>query len=192
LGIGAAHEVLFIRGEEMMRTSFAIAAVCAALATSPQHASAQTYQLLPRHDTDDTHVRWGLLAPGVAMFAAGWVFNGLVSLGAGQCGPKIEIYTTPGSSGDTCEGDPEWDPFRAAGAVPLVGPFVQLTLKPGDLGDDYWAAWLIADGAVQLAGLTMIVIAIADPKRRASSDDETTFVPDVAPGRAGLALMGRF
>jgi len=109
------------------------------------------------------------------------------------------------------EGTSGWNgvPFDlGALALPVVGPWITLgTLKPncgGRYGDepggctrvhtqDAWAAILIVDGLVQLAGATLIVVGLAFPRQELVVTE--TVKARVVPVRLGstghgLALVG--
>jgi hypothetical protein len=126
----------------------------------------------------------GLIISGAVLLGVGWIGDFLVSLPAGD---------DPFHSG----AEPEWSSFRYTSFIPIAGPWVQLAVKPTEFDNDYWGMWLIIDGLMQAAGITMLVAGIAT----SSGDDGATadaggvqlmFVPSVGPDRASLTLAGRF
>jgi hypothetical protein len=135
--------------------------------------------------------------------------RGVVISGAiiGGIGLGFAIAVTAGTS----EGASDWNgvPFDlGALAVPVLGPWITLgTLKEncgGKYGDepggctrthtqDAWAAILVVDGLVQLAGLTVMVVGLAFPRQELVITE--TAKVRVVPTRLGsaghgLALVG--
>jgi hypothetical protein len=147
----------------------------------------EPHEGFPHMSYEQTRVRWGVLAPGVALFAVGWLSNGIAGALAGTCPPSFSLY------GSSCTSDPAWGDFRAFAAVPLIGPWLQLGAKPTNHGADGWVAWLVVDGIVQLAGLTMIVAALLNPRRVVIDVPNGLSVkPELGPDRAGAVLVGVF
>lgn len=122
-----------------------------------------------------------LVLLGSFVWGGSYVLTSLAGPWAGRC-------YRPFSGGCPSE-DPAWEPFRWLGFVPLAGPWIQLAFKPGDLGDDAWAPWLILTGSAQLAGLVSLILAFALPSRR-RRDVEVGAI--VAPQLTGLSFSGRF
>lgn len=126
----------------------------------------------------------GLLVSGGVMLGVGWIVNFIVGLPAGD---------DPFRSGS----EPEWEGFRIASLVPVAGPWIQLGVKPTGFTEDYWAMWLLIDGALQLAGTTMLIIGAATSS---GADDviadvggvELRIAPVASTSGAGLTLTGRF
>ena len=126
----------------------------------------------------------GLIVSGAVLLGGGWVANIITGLPAGD---------DPFSSGS----EPEWDTFRGVSLVPVAGPWIQLGVKPTTFSQDYWAPWLIIDGLMQVAGITMLVIGIATPRTETvvaerATDFQWALVPQLSPGHAGAAFVGTF
>jgi hypothetical protein len=119
---------------------------------------------------------------GVAIFAAAYLLNGLVSLPAGS-GGLGEPGPAPRTRMD------QWDSFRGTAFIPLVGPWIQLAQKPTSFDEDLWGPWLVTWGALQVGGATLLGIGIGLAETR---DPSLVVLPDVGEGRAGLLVNGRF
>jgi hypothetical protein len=127
---------------------------------------------------------WGLLIAGIAMLAASYAANVLISMFAG-----LELF---GSSDASL-----WDGFRYSSLIPIVGPWIQIGVKPTSFDNDNWGIWLIIDGILQAGGLSMLIIGLITPQRETVySDRESGFelavLPQIGPGFTGLSLAGRF
>ena len=115
--------------------------------------------------------RWGLFFSGLGVFAA----TSLINLGIGL---GTELGTL---------------------AIPLYGPFyiggVALTCRGSGLCGVVGLAGflLVVDGLAQVAGLTMMIVALA-ARREVEVRDEpsASVVPLMLPGGGGLAVAGRF
>ena len=122
----------------------------------------------------------GLIVAGAVVLGAGWITNIIVSAFAGA-----------GSSWDS------WEPFRYTGLVPALGPWIQLALIPSGSGRDGWDQYLVTDGVIQLAGLTMLILGIAIPVEHTvyaqnGGGVQLGFVPNLSPHTAGGSLVGTF
>jgi hypothetical protein len=131
----------------------------------------------------------GLIISGAVILGVGWVFNIITSLFAGV---HVDLFGS-GSGGSS----DAWEAFRYTGLIPVVGPWIQMALQPTSFGNDGWGPYLIIDGLLQAAGLTMLVIGVATQggdEDTAENDDgiELTILPSVSPGFAGLTALGRF
>ncbi len=132
----------------------------------------------------------GMIIGGAVMLGVGWVLNIVGSLFAGI---HVDLFGS-GSGGSTSE----WEAFRYTGIIPVVGPWIQLGIEPAHGSDDAWGAWLIIDGLLQAAGLTLLIVGIAT----SGGDDEDTaegehgielaILPTMGPDHAGLSALGRF
>lgn len=137
----------------------------------------------PATRTEQGHIT-GLIVAGAVVLGAGWLTNIIVSLGAGA------------SIIDPSE---DWAPFRFTGLVPVLGPWIQLGIKPGNaIGRrNIWGEYLVIDGVFQLAGLAMLIAGIVVPVERTVRADGGTgidlaVVPSLSPNYSGLDLIGRF
>lgn len=131
-----------------------------------------------------TRPNLGLIVSGAVLLGVGWVANIISGLPAGD---------DPFDSGS----EPEWDAFRLTSIIPVAGPWIQLGVKPTTFAQDYWAPWLIIDGLLQLAGVTMLIVGIATPRTQttvAANEGglQMALVPRVGPDQAGAALVGTF
>lgn len=116
----------------------------------------------------------GLLRFGGVMLLATYLPNTVVSAVAG-------FQSNAWFSGTF---DGAWDAFRVVGAIPVVGPWIQLAIAPTP--PNGWIPWLVVDGILQgvAAGLLIAGAAI--------HIEDTAVTPWAGPDRAGLALDGTF
>jgi len=143
----------------------------------PQYAQPQYAQPPPQPRTETGHLT-GLIVSGAVVFGVSWLTNILIGLGAGA-GPSYDA----------------WDDFRWVGLVPVLGPWIQMGIKPTSLGADDWAYYLTIDGILQAAGATMLILGIAIPVERTvyAEDGERRGIDlAIAPSPTGLNLLGRF
>lgn len=132
----------------------------------------------------EERVNLGLTIAGAAMLGASYISNIVVSLFAG-----IGF----GSSAEEA-----WNDFRFVGLVPVLGPWIQLGIKPTPIDQDYWVTWLVIDGVLQAAGLTMLIVGLTvresvEVRAVAEIGDFTLSVtPFAGPTGSGLALSGTF
>ena len=78
--------------------------------------------------------------------------------------------------------------------VPFAGPFIQMGFISGSNSQSAYAL-LAIDGAVQLGGLTMIIVGAALSSRAANKPvraDRIQFSPTFSATGGGMALEGRF
>jgi hypothetical protein len=139
----------------------------------------------PRHH----HANLGPIIGGAVMLGAGWVLNIVGSLFAG-----VHVDLFGGGGGP----DEQWQTFRFTGLIPVLGPWIQLGVQPTSFSQDGWGTWLIIDGLLQAAGLTLLIVGAT----MSSGDEEATadgdggvqlaLLPSVSPGQVGLTLVGRF
>lgn len=175
------------------RAALALIVGAMVVSASASRASAQTQIVYVPSETyaqpmmepeDETRPNLGAIIPGAVLLGVGWIANFIVGLPAGD-DPFVS-----GGAGD------EWDAFRLASIIPVAGPWVQLAVKPTDFDQDYWATWLIIDGLLQAAGLTVLIVGIATPSHsrgRASVPGPSLALrPSASPGHAGLSLVGSF
>ncbi len=128
--------------------------------------------------------RVGLIVSGAVLLGVGWLSNIIVGVPAGE-----NVF---GSGREEA-----WEPFRYSSLIPLVGPWVQLGVKPTAFSEDGWAIWLILNGVMQAAGTALLVSGIAlsdDGGGSAAADSGPSFavLPNVGPNHAGLSLFGSF
>ncbi len=126
----------------------------------------------------------GLTIPGIALLVVGWVTNVVGGLLAGTNGIFFSRTRDFG-----------WEPFAAASVVPVLGPWIQLALKPTGLEQDDWATWLVINGLVQAAALTTLILALvhAHSDEHAARDAVELFVaPAFSPSHVGVTLTGRY
>lgn len=148
------------------------------------YVPSQTYVEPMMEPEDESRPNLGAIIPGAVLLGVGWVANLIVGLPAGD-DPFVS-----GGAGD------EWDAFRLSSIIPVAGPWVQLAVKPTDFDQDYWATWLIIDGLLQAAGLTVLIVGIATPSHSrgyaAVQGPTLALSPSASPGHAGLSLVGSF
>lgn len=46
---------------------------------------------------------------------------------------------------------------------PVLGPWIQIALKPGSLANDDWAYYLTINGLIQALGTTLLVLGLTIP-----------------------------
>lgn len=150
-----------------MRSKMMLAAALAVSTLAPSAAEAQTVQgqvyvqpgygqpvatqpapgyAQPAPRTEE-RVHVGLIVAGAVMFGVSWLLHALLISPLAGC----SLSSSSGCSST-------WEDFRWTGALPLVGPWIQLGIKPGGLGNDGWGPYLIIDGLLQAGGLTMLIL----------------------------------
>ncbi len=111
----------------------------------PQYVQQPQYYAQPQPTRTEQRAHVGLIVGGAVMLGVSWLVHGaLISPFAGyslDSGYQIA-----------------WEAFRYMGLVPLAGPWIQLAIKPSGLSDDGWGPYLIIDGLLQAAGLTMLIL----------------------------------
>lgn len=135
----------------------------------------------PQPRTEE-RVHVGLIVAGSVMLGVSWLLHALLISPLAGC----SLSSTSGCSST-------WEDFRWTGALPLVGPWVQLAIKPTDLGQDGWGPYLIIDGLLQAGGLTMLILgATITETVTVYGDNESgpSLRLGVAPG--GLTARGTF
>ncbi len=125
----------------------------------------------------------GLLIAGPIVLAVPWLLNGIGGLFAG-------VHVSFGSSG--APEDPRWDAFRWAGFIPVVGPWIELAIKPTGFEEDGWGTWLVLNGLLQATGLGILIAGIAQQSEPAPDEPYVSVLPTVGPDGAGLMVSGRF
>lgn len=143
---------------------------------------------------DEPHGReTGLLISGAVILGVGWITAALIGLFGGYEDRSCLSGwgCTPPPPGGT-SWRPAWDNFRATSLLPLVGPWIQLAVKPE--GDDMWPVWLIANGVIQATGAVLLAVGIALFDGSGDREEGTTalVLPDVGMDRAGVTLLGTF
>ena len=134
----------------------------------------------------------GLLISGAVILGVGWITAALIGLFGGYEDRSCLSGwgCTPPPPGGT-SWRPAWDNFRATSLLPLVGPWIQLAVKPE--GDDMWPVWLIANGVIQATGAVLLAIGIAVFDGSGDEAAPTALVvPDLGMDRVGLTLLGTF
>lgn len=139
-----------------------------------------------------------LAAGGAFLLTAGWVSSFAVGL---HEGPALFL------SDEQINGERRWhQDFRFTSFLPVVGPWIALTeQKQTEFDDDFWGVWLVANGLLQAAGLSMMIggiIASAAHGTRMSNriasrtsrteDRSFTLVPTLSPQQLGLSAAGTF
>lgn len=133
-----------------------------------------------------SHTHVGLIVSGAVVLGVGWLVNIVIGVPAG---------TDPFSSSAA---PAAWDTFRLCSLVPVAGPWIQLAVKPTDFRDDYWGAWLIANGIWQGAGAVLLVAGLATigddeaPMTAELGGARITVLPELGSDRLGLVLAGAF
>ncbi len=164
----------------MMRTP--IAAVLAVTTLSAGVASADT--------SPPTRRNQGYLIGGAVLFAVPYVASSVVGLAYSvgrniSCSTDgdIELRAVAGASTPTC-------PNRGYGwlSIPFAGPWISLGGYSQGTGA---AVALVADGAAQLAGVTLFVIGLVRKQDRAPTSDRAGWhlVPSAPSAQAGLSLQ---
>ncbi len=126
----------------------------------------------------------GLIVSGAVILGVTWVLNFIVGAAA--------------SLDEHLDTDPAWDTFRGVSFIPVLGPLVQLAVKPTGFEEDDWATWLLIDEALQLTGLTLLILGIVLPSEddggmaRVADGLELAVLPSLSTGQSGLTLVGRF
>ncbi len=144
--------------------------------------SVQQQQLAPTSEPE-SRPRIGLVISGAVLFGVSWIIHAaLVSPFAGW---SIDY-------GD----DPQWNDFRIMGAIPLAGPWIQLAIKPTAPFEDSWATYLLVDGLLQAAGITMLILGLTLRKEVGgyANNESPSFMigPMLGQGAGGLTATGRF
>lgn len=130
----------------------------------------------------ETRVRIGLVIGGAVMFGVSYVFH------AALISPLAGIHIDSPDDG-------QWNDFRAYGAIPLVGPWLQLAAKPTDPTNDGWATYLAVNGILQSAGVTMLILGFVLRKPvggYADSGPSIRVTPMIGEQVTGLTASGRF
>jgi hypothetical protein len=147
---------------------------------------------------DDTGPGAGpaLMAGGALLLTAGWVSSFAVGLHEGP-----DLFITDAQ----LNRERQWyEDFRLTSFIPVAGPWIALSQKNTDFTDDFWGVWLVANGLLQAAGLTMFVggvIASAAHDMRSSrriarvrtvSEGELSLIPSASPQQVSLTMSGHF
>jgi hypothetical protein len=121
----------------------------------------------------------GLLAAGISLLATGYV-PALI------CGALFgPITPSSGIDAPAIGGATSWTLL-----IPVLGPFVSGIIGANNLA---WSLpWVFADGAMQVAGLAMIVAGARDHHKVPVILENARFTPYAAPGGGGMMMTGRF
>ncbi|MGE0785246.1 MAG: hypothetical protein AB7S26_06125 [Sandaracinaceae bacterium] len=125
----------------------------------------------------------------------GLTISGAVMLGVSYLLHAAIVSPLAGCDFDTCHG--EWNGFRYAGLIPLAGPWVQLAVRPGASDLDAWGPYLVIDGLLQTAGLTLLILGLTLRETvtvysSRDGDFELAVLPSAGQNGGGLAAVGRF
>ncbi len=148
----------------------------------PGPVYAQQPQPAPQPQTRERPI-WGLIISGAVVLGVSWLVHAaLISPLAGWS-----------ASADL---QPEWEAFRITGVIPVVGPWIQMGVKPGSLSNDSWAGYLAVNGLLQAGGLTMLILGIAlrETETYYARDGEPSFaiLPSFGQDGVGLTAVGQF
>lgn len=112
--------------------------------TQPQQqVYAQPVQQRQPVEVTHTRIRWGLVGPGIGLFAGGWVANWLT----GAVGTLAVAFSGSDSTGD----------YFGWSWVPVVGPWVNAAIA-GNQGFDELMGVHILWGVLQTGGLLMCIL----------------------------------
>jgi hypothetical protein len=137
-----------------------------------------------------------LMVGGALMLTAGWVSSFAVGL---HEGPELFVA-------DEQLNRPRlwYEDFRTVSFIPIAGPWIALSQRDNnDFDRDGWGFWLIANGLLQAAGLTMFVSgAIACSARdvrysrrrtvQTVGRNDVSVTPVASGDRLGLTVAGSF
>src|SRR5262245_53713237 len=98
----------------------------------------------------ETRLNLGLVITGSVILGVFWATNIFTGLLAG-----VDLFGSARAS--------QWDGFRLSSIIPVIGPWIQLGVKPTSFDADNWGTWLIIDGLLQATGLALLIIGIATP-----------------------------
>lgn len=137
-----------------------------------------------------------LVTAGLVTLTAGWVSSFAVGLNEGS-----DLFLRR----QDLNREMRWyEDFVFTSFIPIAGPWIALTQRPGGADTDGWGIWLIANGLLQAAGASMIIGGIIASaahdtrvRRRTTvrvSDAGPTIevVPRVGVTEASLSLAGTF
>lgn len=133
------------------------------------------------------HVGQSLAIAGGAVLAAGWVFGFAIGLFGGYHDRTCWI----GPCSTLTSWDPAWDDFRGTSLIPLVGPWIQLAVKPPS-GPDGWPTFLVIDGLVQGIGAILLFVGVGIMGSEQDEPPPVAVLPIVSPTQAGLQVLGSF
>lgn len=136
----------------------------------------------PPQPREETRPHLGLAISGGVMLGVSWLVHAAL------------VSPLAGCDFDSCQD--EWGEFRLWGVVPLVGPWVQLGTKPYSERDG-WMPYLVIDGLLQVAGLTMLILGVSLRETvtvyaEGPGGFELGVVPYGGADGGGLAAVGRF
>ena len=124
----------------------------------------------------DSHPNLGLLVPGAVVTSTLWTVSTIAAISLDQ--------KEPSADGDLNFGDAYWPFF-----IPVVGPFI--AIKTAD-SSGTGAAILGLNGALQAAGLGMVIAGIAAPTVELIPQTPITIAPIASANTAGLEISGAF
>lgn len=152
----------------------------------PQPQPQPYYQPAPqpqREARTRTRPTLGLVIPGAIMFGVSWILHAaLISPFGGYTGTGFQ---------------PDWATFRWTGVIPVLGPWIQMAVKPGSLEQDSWAGYLAVNGLLQAAGVTMFILGFVFQETETyyvevEGDTRFAVMPTVNQDFAGLTAVGEF
>jgi len=150
----------------------------------PQYAQPQPQfvqapgQVQPRTE-QRSHV--GMIVGGTVVLGVSWLLHGaLISPLAGWSADRGYQL--------------EWESFRYLGLVPVLGPWIQLAIKPSGLSDDSWGPYLVVNGILQAGGLALLIVGASVRETDTVYGSRENGGPYVAVGATGngLQLTGAF
>ncbi len=173
-------------------TSAALAAaitLAAGLAHAQQPVYVQPYYPVaapqpapPPQPREESRPHLGLAISGGVMLGVSWLVHAAL------------ISPLAGCDLDSCQD--AWGDFRLVGTIPLAGPWIQLAVKPTS-DRDGWLPYLVIDGLLQIAGLTMLILGVSLRETvtvysEGPAGFELAVLPSAGPDGGGLGLVGRF
>lgn len=129
----------------------------------------------------------GLMIGGGVSLGAGWIFGILF----GALGGYHDRVCITSSCSSTTSWDPAWDNFRATSLIPILGPWIQLAVKPPS-SFDIWPEWLVIDGIIQGAGAVLLFVGIGLAASGETTPPPVAVLPMIGPGLVGLTAAGQF
>lgn len=147
-----------------------------------------------RSETDRLRRRnTSLMAGGSVLFGLGYAasfLTGSLSLGLGTCNTRNYDYSS--SSSSSTSSNSQCVAANALLLVPVAGPIVSSLVWSTNVA---WSIpWTFVDGAAQIGGLTMMILAAKSNHALAAKGAlaNLRLLPYSTPTQAGLTVAGRF